>query len=106
MNDNADGSTDNNESTLYCPDCGGPVTKAGWQVVNRAGDTKQQYRCPSCYRRTVNPVIRSQGHKDHNKPVEGVTDEPQATGEPQDIEESREDFSTMSTLRGAPVPRV
>jgi len=41
---------------MRCPECGGKVIRAGKLRVNRKGNTRQQWRCPNCGRRTVNPI--------------------------------------------------
>ena len=45
---------------LKCPECGGlHLIKDGW--INRRGGRVQRYICTTCYRTTVNPVLRVRG---------------------------------------------
>jgi len=46
----------NTKSTeKLCPECNSRMTKAGNVRINRAGDTRQQWLCTKCNRRTINP---------------------------------------------------
>lgn len=43
---------------MKCPECSSTMVKAGFRVVNRKGDKKQQWICTNkkCNRRTLNPI--------------------------------------------------
>lgn len=42
-----------------CPECFNPMVRSGVVTINRSKHTKQQWKCPVCGRRTLNPVHKA-----------------------------------------------
>jgi len=57
-----------NSNGKWCPECGKRVVKAGKVIVNRAGTIRQQWKCMSCGRRTLNPK-----EENHDQPIHEVS---------------------------------